>query len=419
MRRRLKILTGIILGAIAGLFTAYSLLKFVIYEQIDWQNANYIYYSSYDEDATDSDTSPKEPEAPTGLYAKYAALVDASTGLVLFSKNGDVAAPMASTTKIMTCILALEILPENYDCISSKYAATMPDVQMDLVAGEEFKIKDLLYALMLRSYNDSAVVIAENAAFYYLRDNRDVNRELYDKVKEQGIDKIDAATSKELVHIFATLMNEKAKSLGCTDTYFITPNGLDASDETGVHSTTPVDLCRIMSYCIQNKDFLTVTQAASYSFSSSRRSYSFTNANTFFQMMDGVISGKTGFTGDAGYCYVCALENEGRTYISAVLASGWPGNKTYKWLDTKKLMKFGMKHYFTNDLTAKIPMPSILTVTGNKETFGLSEKYSFTPLLYGGENILYEYEVEDNGVFTSDIYLNIYINDTLIDRILL
>lgn len=419
MRRRLKIMAGIILGAIAGLFTAYSLLRFIIYEQIEWHNADYIYYSSYDETLNDSDAIPKAPAAPTGIYARYAALADASTGLVLYSKNGDTKAPMASTTKIMTCILALEILPDDYKCISSKYASTMPDVQMDLIAGEEFQINDLLYALMLRSYNDSAVVIAENAAFYYLSKNHDVNSALYEKVSKEGIDKIDTATSKELVHIFAALMNEKAAELGCTDTYFITPNGLDAQDETGIHSTTPVDLCKIMSYCIKNEAFLKITQASSYSFKSSKHSYSFTNANTFFQMMDGVISGKTGFTNDAGYCYVCALENGGRTYVSAVLASGWPGNKTYKWLDTKKIMKFGMDNYFLTDLTSSIPMPSIVTITGEKETFGLSEKYSFTPLLYGGENLLYEYEVIDNGVFACDVYLNIYINDTLIDRILL
>lgn len=64
-----------------------------------------------------------------------------------------------------------------------------------------------------------------------------------------------------------------------------------------------------------------------------------------FEMMDGAISGKTGFTGNAGYCYVGALEQNGKTYIVALLACGWPNNKTYKWSDTRKLMEYGLAAY--------------------------------------------------------------------------
>lgn len=413
MLRKIKILSGIIIGAVLGLLTSYCILYFFIYDNIEWQNANYIYYSCESENETKQSDTPKE------LYARYAALIDAQTGNVLFSKNGEEKAPMASTTKIMTCIIALESMPLDEICTASKYAASMPDVQMDLVAGEEFRLKDLLYALMLRSYNDSAVAIAENVAFKYLGNNKSVNPQLYEKVKDTGLDKIDTTTSKALVDIFACLMNEKAGSLGCNDTYFITPNGLDASDNKGVHSTTAVDLCHIMAYCIKNEDFLSITQAQEYTFKSNKRTYSFTNANTFFQMMDGVISGKTGFTNDAGYCYVCALKNEGRTYISAVLASGWPGNKTYKWLDTKKLMKYGINNFFSSDMTGSIPTPSLLNISGSKENYGMSEKYKFEPLLSGNENFLYEYEIVDNGIFAPDVYLNIYIDNKLIDSILL
>ncbi|MGN0481334.1 MAG: D-alanyl-D-alanine carboxypeptidase family protein [Lachnospiraceae bacterium] len=413
MLRKIKILSGIIIGALFGLLTSCCILYFFVYDNLQWQNANYIYYSCT------SENEPKTLEEPTQLYARYAALADAGTGNILFSKNGSEKVPMASTTKIMTCIIALEAMSPEETCIASKYAASMPDVQMDLVAGEEFCLKDLLYALMLRSYNDSAVVIAENVAFDYLGRNKSVNPELYKKVKDTGLDKIDTATSKELVSIFAGLMNEKAVSLGCNDTYFITPNGLDASDDNSVHSSTAIDMCHIMAYCIKNQDFLSITQTQEYTFKSSKRTYSFTNANTFFQMMDGVISGKTGFTNDAGYCYVCALENDGRTYVSAVLASGWPGNKTYKWLDTKKLLKFGINNFFSTNLVNKIPSLSLLTPTGNKETYGMSEKYEFSPLLSGNENFLYEYEIVDNGIFSSDVYLNIYIDNKLIDSILL
>lgn len=413
MLRKLKILLWIIIGALLGLAASYGILYFILYDGTDWKNTSYIYYSC------EYEAPPAAEAKPQNLYAKYAALVDAETGNLLFSKNATEKAAMASTTKIMTCIIALENMSLTDTCIASKYAATMPDVQMNLVAGEEFTLRDLLHALMLRSYNDAAVVIAENVAYRWLINNPWDCQELYDKVRSAGLSGIDTPTSKELVKLFAKLMNEKAKSLNCNDTYFITPNGLDASDENGVHSTTAADLCHIMCYCINNQDFLSITQAQEYTCKSSKRSYSFTNANTFFQMMDGVISGKTGYTDDAGYCYVCALQNNGRTYVSAVLASGWPGNKTYKWLDTKQLMKYGINSFNKINLTSTIPTPTLITLTGNRENYGFSSEYAFTPLLGGGEKILYEYEVKDNGLFAFEVQLNIYIDDNLIDSIIL
>ena len=107
----------------------------------------------------------------------------------------------------------------------------------------------------------------------------------------------------------------------------ITPNGLDASDETGEHVTTAKELAVIMSYCIQNEEFLAITQTKEHQFGS----YSISNANAFFETMyDGVLSGKTGFTGNAGYCFCGAAKRGGITLISSVLACGWPPHKTYK-----------------------------------------------------------------------------------------
>ena len=109
-------------------------------------------------------------------------------------------------------------------------------------------------------------------------------------------------------------MNSKAEELGCTSTYFITPNGLDARDENGIHHTTAKDLARIMKYCITEspakEQFLEITRTDSYSFSDCNgdRTYTCTNHNAFLKMMDGALTGKTGFTADAGYCYVGALK---------------------------------------------------------------------------------------------------------------
>lgn len=277
------------------------------------------------------------------LYARSAVLMDADSGRVLFGKDAQNPMPMASTTKIMTCILTLEHATLDDVVPVSAYAAKMPDVQLHISQGEHYRLEDLLYSLMLESHNDSAVAIAEHVG--------------------------------GSVEGFAQMMNEKAQSIGCTDTFFLTPNGLDASaaveqpdgtTATKVHSTTAADLARILSYCIkrspQKETFLNITRTASHSFcnlevakdggvTQGARSFSCVNHNAFLHMMDGALTGKTGFTGNAGYCYVGALENGGRTFVIALLACGWPNHKTWKWKDAKKLFQYGMDHYRQVDIT--------------------------------------------------------------------
>lgn len=271
-----------------------------------------------------------EIEEPKNLYALSACLMDADSGRILFGKEEDVRRANASTTKIMTLIVTLEHADLNNVVTFSDYAASQPDVQMNGASGEQFLLKDLCFSLMLESHNDSAVAIAEHVA--------------------------------GSVEAFADLMNEKAAELGCMDTYFITPNGLDKEDENGFHGTTAADLARIMSYCIKEspmkETFLEITQTPSYSFSNieGTRNYSCNNHNRFLTMMDGAISGKTGFTGNAGYCYVGALRRDDRTYVVALLGCGWPNNKNYKWSDTKQLMQYGIDSFEkVNLLELEIP----------------------------------------------------------------
>ena len=172
---------------------------------------------------------------------------------------------------------------------------------------------------MLESHNDSAVAVAEGIA---------------GSVEE-----------------FAKEMNAKAAEIGCKNTHFITPNGLDAEDEGGVHSTTAEDLAKIMRYCImtsgEKETFLEVTRTKEYQFQDTdrKRTFSCHNHNAFLDMMDGALSGKTGFTAEAGYCYVGSLRRDERTFIVALLACGWPDNKGYKWKDTRRLMEYGLEHY--------------------------------------------------------------------------
>lgn len=260
------------------------------------------------------------PEELQNLHALSAVLMDAESGRVLFSKEGDVMRPMASTTKILTCILALEEGNPEDEVIVSAKAASQPAVHLQMREGQKFYLADLLYSLMLESHNDTAVAIAEHIG--------------------------------GSVEGFAEKMNAKADELGCENSYFITPNGLDEEDENGVHSISAEDLATIMSYCIlkspKAEEFLKITRTNSYTFSdvSGQSSYSCQNHNSFLSMMDGALSGKTGYTGGAGYCYVGALKRDERTFVVALLGSGWPNQKNYKWQDTMKLMNYAVENYY-------------------------------------------------------------------------
>jgi D-alanyl-D-alanine carboxypeptidase (penicillin-binding protein 5/6) len=254
-------------------------------------------------------------EEPAELYALSAVLMDGESGRVLYEKDGERPLANASTTKVLTCIVALENSPGDDYVQVSQNAASQPEVKLGLQKGEQYYLEDLLYSLMLKSHNDTAVAIAEHCG--------------------------------GSVKGFARMLNRKAKQIGCKNTYFITPNGLDAEDENGKHHTTAKDLALIMRYAVKNETFLHIAQTRDYTFSeiTGKRTFSVHNANAFLDMRDGVLAGKTGYTSQAGYCYVCAWEKEGKTFIVSLLGCGWPNHKTYKWSDTEKLLDFGDYNY--------------------------------------------------------------------------
>ncbi|MDR0925603.1 MAG: D-alanyl-D-alanine carboxypeptidase [Hungatella sp.] len=295
--------------------------------------------------------APIQTKDELNLYAQSAVLMDASTGRILYGKNENLVRPMASTTKIMTCILALEYGNLSDTVTASQNAASQPKVHLGVYKGEKFLLKDLLYSLMLESHNDAAMMIAE-----------------HDGGSQEG---------------FARLMNEKARDLGCEDTYFITPNGLDAKEEKDgqvkIHSTTAADLARIMNYCIgqssKKEEFLKITATRSYSFADlqGKRSFSCNNHNTLLAMMDGAFSGKTGFTGGAGYSYVGAVEDDGRTYTIALLGCGWPPHKAYKWSDARKLFQYGMERFHFRNVYKDISFPDIPVKEGIPSSGRLDE----------------------------------------------
>ncbi|MCD8338158.1 MAG: D-alanyl-D-alanine carboxypeptidase [Lachnospiraceae bacterium] len=318
-----------------------------------------IFDSNENISADSAQATAEAQEASIDLYAASAVLMDGNSGRVLYNKDGDTPLPMASTTKIMTCILALEFMTDDTEtiCTVSGTASAQPEVKLGMSTGDTFYLRDLLYSLMLESHNDTAVCIAE--------------------------------TVGGSVENFAAMMNAKAAEIGCTQTYYITPNGLDAEDEKGEHHTTAHDLALVMRYCLtqspKSEEFLAVTQTASYTFSniSGTRTYSCTNHNAFLNLMEGAISGKTGFTGKAGYCYVGALLRDGKLLIVALLACGWPNNKGYKWIDTKKLMNFGLTEFEMRDITAvEISTKDLAVTNGQQESVStILEEPSSTEVL--------------------------------------
>lgn len=316
----------------------------------------------------------KEEIGEYELYAKAAVLMDGDSKRVLHGKNEDLVLPMASTTKIMTCIVALEQGALDDVLTVSSYAASQPKVHLGMRKGEQYVLRDLLYSLMLESHNDSAVAIAEHVGG-----------------KTLGLPEASERTteeSKQAVAAFAKLMNEKAQELGCENTYYITPNGLDAGEtveEQGQtvlkqHSTTAAELARVMCYCAWESEasekFLEITRQRNYSFLnvSGSRSFSCTNHNAFLDQMDGALTGKTGFTNAAGYCYVGALEKDGEKYAVALLACGWPNNKNWKWSDTKLLMNYGLENYELHEGTEweydENKLPQLHVENGQTEKIG-------------------------------------------------
>ena len=276
----------------------------------------------------------KEGSSPERLYALSAVLMDGDSGRVLYEKDGETPRANASTTKVLTCILALEKgAGDDYVTVSAR-AASQPDVQLNMREGEQYYLEDLLYSLMLQSHNDTAVAIAEHIG--------------------------------GSVEGFAERMNKKAEEIGCTDTHFVTPNGLDAEDDGGTHHTTARDLALIMRYAIKSPTFLKITQTREHTFSdlSKKRTFTVRNANAFLDMTDGVLSGKTGFTADAGYCYVCACQKGGKTFVISLLGCGWPNNKSYKWKDTMTLLNYGDQNYEYRTFFQEPELPEILVENG-------------------------------------------------------
>ena len=126
---------------------------------------------------------------------------------------------------------------------------------------------------------------------------------------------------------------------------------------------------------MRNEEFLSITRETSWTFSDLEHTRNFTvnNKNAFLNMMEGALTGKTGFTNDAGYCYVGALERQGKRLIAVVLACGWPNHKTWKWSDTKKIMTYGIEHFHKETVgEEEVMLGSVPVLNGQTQSVRVS-----------------------------------------------
>jgi len=276
-----------------------------------------------------------EKVIPPTVDAHGAILMDAETGRILWGKDEHKPLAMASTTKIMTAILALESGRMDETVTVSAKAASAPRMKMFLTQNEKLRLGDLMLALMLESSNDAAVAIAEHLS--------------------------------GSVEAFCQEMTEKAYMLGAQNTVFETASGLDAGHDK--HQSTPYDLAVITRYALNVPGFIELTNTRTASFSSNKRSYNFNNKNRLLNEFEGANGVKTGFTNKAGHCFVGAAKRDGMQLISVVLASGW-GDKgrNQKWVDTKEILNFGFGNFeYKTVITAKDPAGT-MPVTRSRTT---------------------------------------------------
>ncbi|MBQ7103413.1 MAG: D-alanyl-D-alanine carboxypeptidase, partial [Anaerotignum sp.] len=185
---------------------------------------------------------------------------------------------------------------------------------------EQWKVRDLLSAMMLRSYNDAAVALAEHVS--------------------------------GSVEAFCVEMTEKAKEIGAENTVFGSPNGLDSHLTEAEHHSTAYDMALIAAYALENEMFREIiAQQEMYATDSEGKHIcNVTNADRFLREYSGALGIKTGYTNKAGHCFVGAAEREDVLLISAVLGSGWgTSGKEKKWMDTKALMNYGFENFHTHE----------------------------------------------------------------------
>lgn len=318
------------------------------------------------------------------VSAKSAVLINACTNEILYEKNSHEKMGMASTTKIMTAVCAVENGRLDDVVKISENAAGVEGSSMYLLEGEEFYLKDMLYGLMLNSGNDSAVAIAEH---------------------------ISGSVEK-----FVELMNKKAKQLGAYNTSFKNPNGLDADG----HYTTAYDLALISAYAMRNPTIMEIVETKTKIVTTLKGEKKYlTNHNKLLKMYKGVRGVKTGYTKKSGRCLVGYAENADIKIIAVTL------NAPNDWNDHTKMYDFGLNNFKSLDILEKNRKIDEIKVRNSKTKSLLiypTEDFRKTVAVNEMENyrIVFDYQTEISAPVIKNQLLGkvkIYYKDELIKSV--
>ncbi|TGB04481.1 D-alanyl-D-alanine carboxypeptidase family protein [Halobacillus salinus] len=285
-----------------------------------------------------------------GVSAEHAVLMDSESGRVLYEKDAYDSSLIASTTKIMTAIIAIESGKLDEEVKVSGRAVRTEGSSIYLTEGEKIPLKDLVFGLMLRSGNDSAVAIAEHVG--------------------------------GSVEGFTHMMNEKAEWLGMNASHFENPHGLDGE----THYSSAYDLGLLMAYSMKNDTFREVTGSDKYR--SENRDYAWMNKNKLLtKYYEPTNGGKTGFTKKAGRTLVSSAERDGMELIAVTL------NAPDDWNDHQRMYEWGFDHF------ESVQLQKQGAIKANGETYYIPRDV-YVPLSLSEKEDLqahfYKYSTEQN-----------------------
>ena len=303
-----------------------------------------------------------ETKADLAPNSKSAILLDFDTGKILYSKNDNEVLPPASMTKIMSMLLIMERIDNKTLSLTdevtiSENAASMGGSQVFLQAGETYKVEELLKGIAIASGNDAVVAMAE---------------------------KVSGSVSD-----FVALMNEKAKSLGLTNTKFLNPHGLD----TEGHVTTARDMAIIARELIKHTSILKFTSIyEDYLKKSNGSSIWLVNTNKLVRFYDGVDGLKTGFTKNAGYCLTSTAKKNNTRFITVVMGAETSDKRSS---DTVNMLNYGFNTYETKILLkSSDSLGKKRVMLSNIEEVDLNLKNDYVKLLKKDEQMpKYSYSI--------------------------
>lgn len=291
--------------------------------------------------------------------AESCVVINADTRQVIYEDNKDKMLGMASTTKIMTAILALENKNTN-DLVTVSYnAQNQEGSSIYLRANEKISIENLLYGLMLNSGNDAAVAIAEGVS-------GDVEN-------------------------FVQMMNDKAREIGCENTHFENPSGLSGKE----HYSTAYDMSLIMAYAMENEEFKKIASTKEYQIKGENTITYLKNHNKLLWKMKDFVAGKTGYTKKDGRCLVSFCERDGINLICVTL------NDKTDWEDHQNLYDKGFSRIEEVEVLEKNQILATKTIKGKKIN------------LLSGENVLLPLLEGNKKGITCQIFLDDNINDEI------